>query len=676
MSSHNLQLQYSSEKSHRMNDFFGLLTLAFAASLFLSLITYDHNDPCWNVVGTNTVHNILGSFGAYLSDFFLQFFGVGAYVIVVIALFFSFIMLLRRRVTFHWFSLVGYVSMALVMAAFLHFWLGISERSGYSAGGAWGQWFALRLATQFGKTGAHLVLSALLLLSFLWTTQFSFFQFFLNILGKIFDILGDFWIALKGSFSSFSTFLRRRPAQQAFNSESQFALAEGMIAELPELELDPSWLDEEESSKNDEEQETLPPLSEVSSEELEQLEQLDSQKPSSSSSFSPSSRSRLSRLKNRSQRKRKRRALNADKNLPSINLTNVSIHGVASSSDTLPERRTSSSPSPDKHRMTVSFDSSSTALLAKNYDTRPQHHTLDQDFETDNSRSSETSALHAFQDEVLPSQELPFVAEDASSTSMTSEYSSLESKISEEMATSSSSSTEETSSFSREETTSSSREETSSSLQRVASYESFGAEESREEELPSTAEQDFAWELRSSLRAFHDSVPPEYPEDWQPDPSSFVQSAPSFNGDSLEDNGDSLEEPKSSDALRSVASFEVGADEVDYSGDTVEVAVDAIIQSYSQMQQQASSFSDDDEVSRDLKIASDVTPSLQSNRKTQQVDRLAHSSSRRTEISEGIIDLDEQRQTKIDDENPTEDEPAFQTQPDFSHPSRKTKISE
>ena len=76
---------------YRHREIFGLLSMAFGALLFLSLLTYHPSDPSWNVTGSGKTHNAAGPLGAYLSDLFLQLFGVGAYVIVFIALLFAFV---------------------------------------------------------------------------------------------------------------------------------------------------------------------------------------------------------------------------------------------------------------------------------------------------------------------------------------------------------------------------------------------------------------------------------------------------------------------------------------------------------------------------------------------------------------------------------------------------------
>ncbi|MCI0489641.1 MAG: DNA translocase FtsK [Blastocatellia bacterium] len=62
-----------------------VVVAAAAVLLMLSLVTYDPKDPSWNSEGpTRTPANLIGNLGAYLGDFFLQFFGLAALIIPVL----------------------------------------------------------------------------------------------------------------------------------------------------------------------------------------------------------------------------------------------------------------------------------------------------------------------------------------------------------------------------------------------------------------------------------------------------------------------------------------------------------------------------------------------------------------------------------------------------------------
>jgi S-DNA-T family DNA segregation ATPase FtsK/SpoIIIE len=61
---------------------FGLVLCGFAIAIFLSCFSYHTTDPSWNTATVALPENWLGLFGAFIADFFLQFFGMGSIVLV------------------------------------------------------------------------------------------------------------------------------------------------------------------------------------------------------------------------------------------------------------------------------------------------------------------------------------------------------------------------------------------------------------------------------------------------------------------------------------------------------------------------------------------------------------------------------------------------------------------
>jgi len=67
--------------SRRLNEVTGFVFLAAGVLFLLSLTSFHPGDPSWNHVGGNlATHNLIGRFGAHLSDLLLQAFGLGAFV--------------------------------------------------------------------------------------------------------------------------------------------------------------------------------------------------------------------------------------------------------------------------------------------------------------------------------------------------------------------------------------------------------------------------------------------------------------------------------------------------------------------------------------------------------------------------------------------------------------------
>lgn len=65
----------------RLYELFGLCFLTFALALLPSLLTHTPSDSSWNLAIDSEIQNCLGSFGAIISDLFLQSFGVLSYLL-------------------------------------------------------------------------------------------------------------------------------------------------------------------------------------------------------------------------------------------------------------------------------------------------------------------------------------------------------------------------------------------------------------------------------------------------------------------------------------------------------------------------------------------------------------------------------------------------------------------
>jgi S-DNA-T family DNA segregation ATPase FtsK/SpoIIIE len=73
--------------NRRLNELIGLLMCVSALLLFLALASYSPLDPSWNsasiLTGSHAARNWIGVVGAYTADAILQFFGVGAFLLVM-----------------------------------------------------------------------------------------------------------------------------------------------------------------------------------------------------------------------------------------------------------------------------------------------------------------------------------------------------------------------------------------------------------------------------------------------------------------------------------------------------------------------------------------------------------------------------------------------------------------
>jgi S-DNA-T family DNA segregation ATPase FtsK/SpoIIIE len=73
--------------NRRLNELIGFLMCVSALLLFLALASYSPLDPSWNsasvLTGSHAARNWIGIVGAYAADSMLQFFGVGAFLLVI-----------------------------------------------------------------------------------------------------------------------------------------------------------------------------------------------------------------------------------------------------------------------------------------------------------------------------------------------------------------------------------------------------------------------------------------------------------------------------------------------------------------------------------------------------------------------------------------------------------------
>src|SRR5215212_10291717 len=76
-----------SSKKSLANEVLAVVLAAIATLLMLSLVTYNPRDPSGSITGAQrSASNIIGVVGAYISDFFLQFFGLAAFAIPILLL--------------------------------------------------------------------------------------------------------------------------------------------------------------------------------------------------------------------------------------------------------------------------------------------------------------------------------------------------------------------------------------------------------------------------------------------------------------------------------------------------------------------------------------------------------------------------------------------------------------
>jgi DNA segregation ATPase FtsK/SpoIIIE, S-DNA-T family len=168
-------------------DIVGLLLLFFAIFLFLSLITYNSQDPSWASSSTDPqkIHNIAGRAGASTAEAMIQFFGLLSFIIPIALIYLGVLSVLTDR-TNRVLIKAGSLCFFLIVfsALFSLLFKSISWREAeFSGGGFIGDLFSAFLTNYFNHTGSILILLTALALFFVFTTHLT--------LGKIFHFLSD-----------------------------------------------------------------------------------------------------------------------------------------------------------------------------------------------------------------------------------------------------------------------------------------------------------------------------------------------------------------------------------------------------------------------------------------------------------------------------------------------------
>ncbi len=145
--------------ARRLSEAAFLVLLVCALYLVLSLLSHHEADPGWSrAAGGETLHNLGGRFGAWLSDLFLFLFGYMAYVAPILVIVLG-LRLLRERTEpaglVEWSVRAGGLLLMVVTGCVL---LALQARGGLpEAGGVLGELLAAPMVSVFGLTGAALI---------------------------------------------------------------------------------------------------------------------------------------------------------------------------------------------------------------------------------------------------------------------------------------------------------------------------------------------------------------------------------------------------------------------------------------------------------------------------------------------------------------------------------------
>src|SRR5262245_21845162 len=161
----------------RINEFIGLLVLTFGILLALSLVSFNPDDPSFNIsqnakfIGKPT--NFVGVVGAYSADMVLQTWGYSAFLIPIFLGIYAFYWLASWPVQNFAVRLAGMICLTATTSTAL----GMSTlrvRDHVLAGGLFGKMPADTLQASFNRGGSIVVLLAAFFISLFLSTTFTF----------------------------------------------------------------------------------------------------------------------------------------------------------------------------------------------------------------------------------------------------------------------------------------------------------------------------------------------------------------------------------------------------------------------------------------------------------------------------------------------------------------------
>jgi len=168
-------------------DILGILLLFSAIFLFLSLITYNSQDPSWASSSSSEqkIHNIAGRAGASVSEAMIQFVGLFSFLLPIALIYIGGLSVLTKKSN-RLLLKIGSMCFLLVVfsALFSLLFKTVSWRGAeFSGGGFIGDLFSAFLTKYFNHIGSILILLAALALFFIFATHLT--------LEKIFHFFSD-----------------------------------------------------------------------------------------------------------------------------------------------------------------------------------------------------------------------------------------------------------------------------------------------------------------------------------------------------------------------------------------------------------------------------------------------------------------------------------------------------
>ena len=178
--------------SRRVSEFVGVALFAAALFWIVALASYDPADPVWfikvGVVGDTA--NFAGRVGAFLAELSFQLVGYTAFVVPVALIVVGWNYFWCREVDAPGTKVFGSTLLFMCVGTSLSMIFsgtGVPGMAAGTGGGYMGRWLSEQMTSNLGATGSMIILLALIFISVIVSTQFSFGRAF----AAIFSAAGD-----------------------------------------------------------------------------------------------------------------------------------------------------------------------------------------------------------------------------------------------------------------------------------------------------------------------------------------------------------------------------------------------------------------------------------------------------------------------------------------------------
>jgi len=190
--------------------------ISIALIIFLSLISYNQFDSCYNVSSDQSIQNILGRYGSYIADILLQAFGYASFILpfyIVINLFFK-----SDKSSGFIIEILRFLSLSIAMFFLCASFAGIASNNLPSyAGGFFGQMIYIH-SVKYYNVNYRLILFFISILLLIFST--NIFSFIIKIISHFFNrFKSDKSLNFESKKPKFTIKKRQAPIISEENSE-------------------------------------------------------------------------------------------------------------------------------------------------------------------------------------------------------------------------------------------------------------------------------------------------------------------------------------------------------------------------------------------------------------------------------------------------------------------------